>query len=73
MDGALQFMTLQAGLPIVDVVAMVSTNPARVLGLTDRGTIEIGKRADLVILGSVLDVEAVMRQGEWVKGTRGVG
>lgn len=72
MDGALQFMTVRAGLPIVDVVAMVSTNPARVLGLTDRGTIEIGKRADLVILGSVLDVEAVMRQGAWVKGTRGI-
>lgn len=30
--------------------AMVSTNPAKVLGLTDRGTLTPGQRADLVIL-----------------------
>lgn len=30
--------------------ALVSTGPARVLGLDDRGTLEDGKRADLVVL-----------------------
>jgi alpha-D-ribose 1-methylphosphonate 5-triphosphate diphosphatase len=29
--------------------ALVSTNPAAAAGLTDRGTIEAGKRADLVL------------------------
>jgi len=66
MDSALRFMTMQTGLPIVDVVAMASTNPARVLGLDDRGTIDVGKRADLVILSASLNVEAVMRAGQWV-------
>ena len=66
MDGAVRFMTMQAGLPIADVVTMASTNPARLLGLTDRGSIEVGKRADLVILSSALTVDAVMRAGAWV-------
>ncbi|WP_270726834.1 alpha-D-ribose 1-methylphosphonate 5-triphosphate diphosphatase [Shimia sp. Alg240-R146] len=30
--------------------ALVSAGPASVMGLTDRGTLEVGKRADLVIL-----------------------
>jgi alpha-D-ribose 1-methylphosphonate 5-triphosphate diphosphatase len=30
--------------------ALVSTNPAKAAGLTDRGTVETGKRADLVVL-----------------------
>ncbi|MBD3664344.1 alpha-D-ribose 1-methylphosphonate 5-triphosphate diphosphatase [Sulfitobacter aestuariivivens] len=29
---------------------LISTGPARVLGLTDRGSLEIGKRADFVVL-----------------------
>lgn len=66
MDSALRFMTLHGELPLADVVTMLSTNPAQVLGLTDRGSIEPGKRADLVVLGPQLKVDAVMRAGEWV-------
>jgi alpha-D-ribose 1-methylphosphonate 5-triphosphate diphosphatase len=33
--------------------ALISGNPARATGLTDRGTIEAGKRADLVIVDPV--------------------
>jgi alpha-D-ribose 1-methylphosphonate 5-triphosphate diphosphatase len=29
---------------------LVSDGPARLLGLTDRGTLEIGKRADILVL-----------------------
>ncbi len=36
------------GFSHVDVARMASTNPAALLGLNDRGSIEIGKRADLV-------------------------
>lgn len=35
---------------LADAWALVSAGPARVLGLTDRGTLAPGKRADLVIL-----------------------
>jgi alpha-D-ribose 1-methylphosphonate 5-triphosphate diphosphatase len=30
--------------------ALISSNPARALGLTDRGQIDVGRRADLVML-----------------------
>lgn len=42
----------QAGIPPQDVLAMSTRNAATVLGLAnDIGTIEVGKRADLVVLG----------------------
>lgn len=37
------------GCSLVDAVQMASTNPAKLYGLTDRGTLEIGKRADLIL------------------------
>ena len=66
MDAALRYLVLHAGLPLFHVVPMLSGNPARTLGLDDRGEIVEGKRADLVILGSRLLVEAVMVRGEVV-------
>lgn len=39
-----------AGLTIEDAVLGITKHAARALGLTDRGTIEVGKRADLVLL-----------------------
>ncbi|MEU6610811.1 N-acetylglucosamine-6-phosphate deacetylase [Streptomyces shenzhenensis] len=56
-------------LPVPDVVAALSTNPARLLGLADRvGSLEPGKDADLVLLDEDFDVKGVMRQGAWVVG-----
>lgn len=40
---------------------MASANPARVLGLTDRGTLDIGKRAD-IILFEVVENEIEIRE-----------
>lgn len=45
-------------------LSAASTTPARLLGLTDRGAIAPGRRADLVALGPDLAVEAV-----WLGGT----
>ena len=38
----------ECGLTIERAVAITSTNAARVLGLSDRGVIEVGKRADIL-------------------------
>ena len=42
---------------------MASTNPARVLGLGDRGRIEPGAIADLLVLGPGLELKAVIIGG----------
>jgi alpha-D-ribose 1-methylphosphonate 5-triphosphate diphosphatase len=50
-------------------VAMVTVNPARAIGLSDRGEIAIGKRADLVAVkmyGSLPHVEKVWKDGKLV-------
>ncbi len=45
------FFVAEAGLlPLHAAWALVSSGPARLLGLSDRGTLETGKRADMVIV-----------------------
>jgi N-acetylglucosamine-6-phosphate deacetylase len=53
MDAAVRRMVVECGLPLEDVVAAASTTPAQLLGLADRGAIEVGRRADLVALTPV--------------------
>lgn len=42
-----------AGISLADSVRMVSANPASAAGLTDRGEIAVGKRADLVSVAHI--------------------
>ena len=57
---------VQAGLPLPAAVAAASRNPLELLGVTDRGTIAVGQRADLVELDVGLSVRRVMRAGRWI-------
>ena len=54
------------GLPLVDAVRAASLNPARALGLVDRGSLSEGTRADIVITDQALGVRRVMRGGRWL-------
>ncbi|MDF1602612.1 amidohydrolase family protein [Nocardioides sp. YIM 152315] len=54
------------GLDPVAVVAAASSTPAALLGLSDRGRLAPGLRADLVSLGAEWQVDRVMRGGAWV-------
>lgn len=55
-------------LPLWDAVALVTANPARALGLTDRGRIEPGLKADLVRVHVDRDLPVVRRV--WRDGVR---
>ena len=55
------------GFTLEDTVTMLTKTPARILGYTDIGVIEKGKRADLVIFDRNLDVQNVICQGNLVR------
>ena len=57
-----------SGVPLPAAVAAASRNPLAMLGISDRGRIAVGQRADLVELDETLRVRRVMRAGVWVAG-----
>ncbi len=66
LDTAVRTMLAASGASLVEVVRMVSLTPARIAGLQrDRGSIEPGKRADLVHLDEQLRVRQV-----WIGGRK---
>ena len=56
------------GVSVPDAVAAASRNPLELLGVMDRGRIEVGQRAALVELDPDLRVRRVMRGGAWLGG-----
>jgi N-acetylglucosamine-6-phosphate deacetylase len=63
MDVAIRNLVEVVGVDLATAVRAASTNPARVIGATDRGSLAVGQRADLVLLDDDLDVQRV-----WVGG-----
>jgi len=51
------------GASIVDAFKVGSYNPAKVVGLTDRGEIAVGKRADLIITDHKMNIDTVLVGG----------
>jgi N-acetylglucosamine-6-phosphate deacetylase len=67
MDVAVRTMHRSAGVPLPEAVRMASLTPARILGVDrDLGSLEVGKRADLVVLDAGLEVRQVYVGGEQV-------
>ncbi len=74
LDGMVQIMTEQAGVPLVEAVRMASLTPARVIGVADRlGSLTPGKDADVVLLEPDLTHRCTIISGRVVAGaiTRG--
>jgi N-acetylglucosamine-6-phosphate deacetylase len=59
LDAAVRRLVHECGLPLDQVIAAVTSTPARLLGDAARGRIEPGRRADLVALTPDLEVEEV--------------
>ncbi len=65
MDQMIRNVVDVCGIPLERAVDAASTNPARLMGCTDRGAIEVGRRADLVALDVALGIAGV-----WLHGAR---
>jgi N-acetylglucosamine-6-phosphate deacetylase len=65
LDSAVRNL-VQHGATLPNAVAAASRNPVEMLGLSDRGRLAPGLRADVVELGKDLVVRRVMRGGDWV-------
>ena len=50
----------------VDAVAFFSGNPAKIYNLENVGSIEVGKRANFVVVNSKNEVETVILEGKVV-------
>jgi N-acetylglucosamine-6-phosphate deacetylase len=65
MDHCVRTMHLAAGVPLPEAVRMASLTPARILGLdAEIGSLEVGKRADFVVMDAELNVRQVYVGGE---------
>ena len=65
MDRALRVVCLEYGIDPVTAGKMLSTNPARHVGILDRvGTVEVGKQADLVAVDRDFSVITVLKSGK---------
>ena len=55
---------LKMGIPLAEISVMASENPAKALGVFEKtGSIELGKRADLIVCDDELNIKAVFVKG----------
>lgn len=66
MDRLLQNMVHLANATLPYAVMMASETPAKIVGLTDRGTLEPGKRADIVLFDENLQITRTIVGGQTV-------
>ena len=54
-----------AEIPLVEAVKMMTLNPAKILNIQDRkGSLEVGKEADILIFDKNIDIKKVIIKGE---------
>ena len=69
MDEGVRTFQRLTGVPLAEVIRLASLTPARIAGWeSEIGSIEVGKRADLLVLSEDLDVEQVYLDGELLRG-----
>ena len=67
LDQACRNVMKSTNCGIAQAFLMASTNPAKAIKMYDCiGSIRVGKRADLVIVDDMFNVQKVMLEGEWV-------
>jgi N-acetylglucosamine-6-phosphate deacetylase len=67
LDGAARNMMVHTGASLCQVFKYASSNPATMLGFSDRGFIRKGLRADLITVNAEFDVQSVYIGGKKIK------
>jgi N-acetylglucosamine-6-phosphate deacetylase len=62
----LRWCVTDVGVPLLDAVTAVSRTPAAMMGWTDVGALEAGRRADLLLVDDRYEPVRVLRAGAWV-------
>jgi N-acetylglucosamine-6-phosphate deacetylase len=68
LDQAVRNLMAFAGCTLADALRTVTTTPADLLGLTDRGRLRVGARADLTVLDADANLVATIVAGTLVHG-----
>lgn len=63
-DVLLRVLTKEACIPLTEAVRFITVNPARVMGLSNKGDLAVGKDADIVVFDSDINVKNVFVGGE---------
>lgn len=64
-DHLVRTMIQVADIPLLDAIKMITSTPAKVMGIDDRkGNITVGKDADIVIFDEKINIQLVMTRGE---------
>ena len=68
MDRLIRTMVQMAEIPLAEAVRMASETPARIMGIYDRkGSLAVGKDADIVMMDHNLEIKGVWAMGEPVE------
>ncbi len=68
MDRLIRTMVQKAEIPLADAVRMASETPARIMGIYDRkGSLDVGKDADIIIMDENLELQGVWSMGQEVE------
>ena len=67
LNGACRNMMFHTGASLCQVFKYASTNPAKMLGLADRGEIAVGKKANLVVTDAEFNIKQVIFNGNFIK------
>jgi N-acetylglucosamine-6-phosphate deacetylase len=74
LDEAVNNLMHFCDIPLTDAILCATENPAKEVGIFDRvGSIDVGKRADLLVLDSTqrLDIIKVMINGRFIQDVKG--
>ena len=65
LDAACRNVMKHTGYGLCHAIRMASLNPARLLGIDDQvGSIEVGKKANLIIIDDMVNVRKVFLEGD---------